>query len=92
MAAVASGCVGPQLRPDRPKVAVLPTQVYFRGHYHTRARPVIAYDCRTYPPLHVVELVDDVVGSDGGHRSRQNIERGKMQRLIDAVVVETWGN
>ena len=53
---------------------------------------MIAYDCRTYPPLHVVELVDDVVGSDGGHRSRQNIERGKMQRLIDAVVVETWGN
>ena len=89
---MASGCVGPQLRLDRPKVAVLPAQAYFRGHYHIRTRPVISYDCRTYPPLHVVELVDDVVGSDGGHRSRRNIERGKMQRLVDAVVAETWGN
>ena len=91
-AAVPSGCVVPQLRLDRLEVAVLPAMVRFLGHCRMGTRPVISYDCHTYPPLHVAGLADDVVDSGGGYRTHQNTELGKMRRLVDAVAAETWEN
>jgi hypothetical protein len=87
-----SGCVGPQLRLDRLEVAVLPALVHFLGHCHIRTRPVISYDCHTYPPFHAAGPVDDVVDSGDGCRTRRNTELGKMRRLVGVVAAGTWEN